>query len=305
MCNMKFGKMGKIEGIDFTMPPDPKATAKLLESLPKINHAPEIYSGCTGWSVKEWLGTYYPKGTKSQDFLQAYAHQFNTIELNSTYYRIPDKKTVNRWVEQTATGFKFAPKIPKIISHSPDLSLNEHYIENFSETISGLGNRLGVSFLQLPPNFSPAQLRLLENFLKRFPVKEIALAVEIRNENWFTERDMEILQQMLSAYGAGTVLSDVAGRRDVLHMYLSNDTAIIRFVGNELHPTDFSRLDSWAERLKNWFDKGLKSLYFFHHQDDNLLAPEMTAHFNHKLNQLLGSDLKIPLKHSDIQMSLF
>jgi uncharacterized protein YecE (DUF72 family) len=255
--------------------------------------------------MKEWVGSYYPKNSKTQDFLKLYARQFNTIELNSTYYRIPDKKTVEKWVEQTSQGFKFAPKIPQIISQSEDLSLGESYIESFAEVITGLGERLGTSFLQLAPNFSPRKLRTLEQFLKRFPIKEIPLSVELRNENWFIERDMTILQEMLAEYGAGTVMSDVAGRRDALHMYLSNGTAMIRFVGNGLHSSDYSRIDAWIDRIKQLFDLGLKEVYFFHHQEDNLLAPEIAIYFNKKLNDLIGTTLTIPAKHSDVQLSLF
>jgi len=305
MCNMKFGKLGKIDGIDFTMPPTPKTTVELLKNSAQNKSAPLIFSGCTGWSMKEWQGSFYPKNAKAQDFLRFYARQFNTIELNSTYYRIPDKKTVEKWVEQTVPGFKFAPKIPQIISHSEDLSLRESFIESFTDTIVGLGDRLGISFLQLPPNFGPRNIRTLEQFLKRFPTSEIPLSVEVRNENWFVEKDMLLLQDLLAAYGAGIVLSDVAGRRDVLHMYLSNNTAIIRFVGNELHESDFSRLDAWILRLKEWFEMGLSEVYFFHHQDNNLLAPEMTIYFNQKLNDVLGANLNVPAKYSDVQLSLF
>jgi uncharacterized protein YecE (DUF72 family) len=305
MCNMKFGKLGKIDGIDFTMPPTPKTTVELLKNSAQNKSAPVILSGCTGWSMKEWQGSFYPKNAKSQDFLRFYARQFNTIELNSTYYRIPDKKTVDKWVEQTVPGFKFAPKIPQIISQSEDLSLRESYIESFTEVIAALDDRLGISFLQLPPNFGPRNIRTLEQFLKRFPTSEIPLSVELRNENWFVEKDMTMLQDLLAAYNVGIVLSDVAGRRDVLHMYLSNNTAIIRFVGNDLHQSDFSRLDAWMIRLKEWVELGLREVYFFHHQDNNLLAPEMTIYFNRKVNEMFGTNLTVPFKHSDVQLSLF
>jgi uncharacterized protein YecE (DUF72 family) len=302
---MKFGKLGKIDGIDFTMPPTPKTTVELLKNSAQNKSAPVILSGCTGWSMKEWQGSFYPKNAKSQDFLRFYARQFNTIELNSTYYRIPDKKTVDKWVEQTVPGFKFAPKIPQIISQSEDLSLRESYIESFTEVIAALDDRLGISFLQLPPNFGPRNIRTLEQFLKRFPTSEIPLSVELRNENWFVEKDMTMLQDLLAAYNVGIVLSDVAGRRDVLHMYLSNNTAIIRFVGNDLHQSDFSRLDAWMIRLKEWVELGLREVYFFHHQDNNLLAPEMTIYFNRKVNEMFDTNLTVPFKHSDVQLSLF
>jgi uncharacterized protein YecE (DUF72 family) len=305
MWNMKFGKLDKIEGIDFSMPPDPKATVKLFNSLAKREGQPSVFSGCTGWAMKEFVGNYYPSGTKSQDYLSAYAKQFNTIELNSTYYRIPDKKTIAKWVDQTPDNFRFAPKIPQIISQNRELSLSEHFIEAFCESVIRLGERLGTSFLQLPPNFSPGQINNLENFLKRFPINDIPLSVELRNENWFVSKDMEILCELLNEYGAGTVMSDVAGRRDALHMYLSNSTAMIRFVGNELHPSDFSRLDAWIDRLGIWFDQGLQTVYIFQHQEENLLAAEICAYFNKKVNEKLGISLSIPQKYDNLQLSLF
>jgi hypothetical protein len=88
-------------------------------------------------------------------------------------------------------------------------------------------------------------------------------------------------------------------------MYLSNNSAMIRFVGNELHESDFSRLDAWMLRLKEWIEMGLSEVYFFHHQDNNLLAPEMTIYFNQKLNHVLGTNLTVPVKYSDVQLSLF
>lgn len=302
---MKFGKLNNIEEINFAMPPDPELTKKKLANLQSCTDTVQIYSGCTGWSMKEWVGTYYPPGTKSNGFLEAYAQQFNSIELNSTYYKIPDKATLERWSSQTETGFKFAPKIPQMISQSSDLGLNSSFIDNFCNNISYLGDKLGISFLQLPPNFAPKHIRILENFLERFPINDIPLSIEIRNENWFVKPDMETLQQLLSHYGAGTVISDVAGRRDVLHMYLSNESAMIRFVGNNLHHTDFSRIDSWIERLSIWIKNGLKTIYFFHHQENNLHAPEIALYFNNKLNESLSINLKLPKKHFDTQMTLF
>jgi uncharacterized protein YecE (DUF72 family) len=193
-----------------------------------------------------------------------------------------------------------------MISHQKQLSLRESYIEQFCEAVSGLGNKLGISFLQLPPNFGPADLSTLESFLKRFPIEAVPLSVEIRNEIWLNdETEMNILNEMLRYYGAGAVLSDVAGNRAALHMNLYNDTVMIRFVGNELDETDFSRLDEWVLRLKKWIENGIRTVYFFHHQEDNLLAPEICSYFNKKMNELCNSKLIIPRKYNLEQLSLF
>ncbi len=306
MCNMKYGKISDFSKVNFTLPENTDFTNKLLSKIEGKKEVLNVYSGCTGWSMKEWVGNYYPLGTRSNDFLTHYSRQFNTIELNTTYYRIPDLKTVQKWVSQTPENFRFAPKIPQIISHQKQLSLRESYIEQFCEAVSGLGNRLGISFLQLPPNFGPADLSTLECFLKRFPIEAIPLSVEIRNEIWLNDNtEINLLNEMLEHYGAGTVMSDVAGNRAALHMNLCNETVMIRFVGNELDTTDFSRLDDWVLRLKNWIESGIKTIYFFHHQEENMLAPEICSYFNKKMNELCDCSLIIPKKYNHEQLSLF
>jgi len=303
---MKFGKLENITGVNFSMPKDPQRTTQLLAALPTRSTKPLVYSGCTGWSMKEWVGSYYPKGTKSSDFLLEYAKQFNTIELNSTHYSIPSPELIKKWVAQSPEHFKFSPKIPQIISHSKDLALSAHYIEAFCEAVLGLGPRLGVSFMQLPPTFEPKHLGVLEQFLKRFSCKAVPLAIEVRHETWFENAtEMNNLNELLQHHAVGTVMSDVAGRRDALHLELTTDNAMIRFVGNDLHESDYIRIDTWVERLKTWFDAGLQSVYFFQHQPENLLAPDMAVYFNKKMNELCGLNLKIAKKYDDIQMSLF
>jgi len=218
MCNMKFGKLDNVDEVDFTMPTDTPTTIKLLNSLPSTDAPLSIYFGCTGWSMKEWVGGYYPKGTKSQNFLKEYAKQFNTIEVNTTHYRIPTKK----WVAQTPENFRFAPKIPQVISHSNDLALSKNVTAQFCEAVIGLGSRLGTSFLQLPPHFGPDRLVILEQFLSKFPVAQVPLSIEVRHKDWLTRgKAQDQLLELLTAKKVGTVMSDVAGRRDALHMHLN------------------------------------------------------------------------------------
>jgi uncharacterized protein YecE (DUF72 family) len=112
----------------------------------------------------------------------------------------------------------------------------------------------------------------------------------------------------LEKYGASTVITDVAGRRDVAHMALTSGQVLVRFVGNDLHPTDFTRLDDWAERLTDWFSRGLKECYFFTHEPDNLLAPDLAAAFYEKKKGIAGIGNRGPKlvdKEDGQQMTLF
>ena len=119
---MKFGRVNDPAAVDYTLRPDPPANARLLERHFDADARPtRFYVGATGWSMREWVGTTYPKGARPVDFLKHYGEQFNTIELNSTHYRIPDAATVERWRDAVPDDFRFCPKIPQSISHARGL----------------------------------------------------------------------------------------------------------------------------------------------------------------------------------------
>ena len=306
---MKFGKLDNIEGVDFSLPPDPPANEALLKKLPPSEQSFFFYIGCTGWSMPEWVGKVYPTGTKSRDFLLHYTRQFNTIELNTTHYRIPHPSMVEKWRTSSREDFRFCPKIPQVISHSRDLGLGGSQIEYFCQNIRGLGPKLGSCFLQLPPHFGPDKVPLLEKFIDRFPA-DIPLSIEFRHESWFEARSPGPQRAMnkMEERGIGTVITDVAGRRDVLHMRLTNGWAMVRFVGNDLHPTDFLRVDRWLERIEHWRSRGLAGIYFFTHEPDNLQAPELAAHLYHKIENWPGIQSRGPQlidPEDERQLSLF
>ena len=273
---MQFGKIESVEHIDFSLPTDWSGNTSLLSQYAVNNQLPkQLYIGCTGWSMKEWVGSIYPKGAKAKDYLEHYGKQFNTIELNATHYKIPDEKTIQQWIADTPNDFKFCPKVPQTISHSKDLGLSSHTIALFCDMMLLLETRLGCAFIQLPPYFGADRLLILQQFIERVAVR-IPLAIELRHESWFQNTTaLSTLLDTCAAYSASMVITDVAGRRDVLHMALSSTTTMIRFVGNGLHPTDYQRIEAWIERLAQWYDSGLETVYFFPHEPDNLLAPQL------------------------------
>lgn len=272
---MKFGKLTDISQVDFSLPEDPGGTTTLLKRLPEGQEAPLLFVGCTGWSMKEWNGKVYPEKTKAKDYLKHYTEQFNTIELNTTHYRIPNASTIEKWYKESTADFRFCPKVPQVISHRRDLGYGEGRILEFCASIQGLGEKLGHCFMQLPPYFGADRLALLENFFERW-ANHIPLSIEFRHESWFQNSDQwGSAMELLEKNNIATVITDVAGRRDVLHMRLTTDTAVVRFVGNGLVDSDYSRIDEWIDRLGSWFAQGLKQVYFFPHEPDNILAPEL------------------------------
>lgn len=274
---MEFGKLASLQGVDFSLPPEPPQNAALLAALPTRSGPPRAYLGATGYNMKPWVGHWYPPAAKERDFIRHYGAQFNTIEHNTTHYRIPDSATVARWREEVPTDFRYCPKVPQTISHARDLGVHEGELGYFCEQIAGLGERLGCCFLQLPPYFSAQGLPVLERFLDKWP-HPLPLAVEVRHEDFFTNvAAATIYFSLLRDAGAATVITDVAGRRDVCHMRLTSQQVLVRFVGNNLHPTDYVRIEAWAERLRHWMEAGLHEVYFFTHEPDNLLAPDLAA----------------------------
>ncbi len=306
---MEFGKLPDIAHVDFSMPPDPPGNALTLNGIPCAPAWP-VYIGATGWAMKGWLGSYYPPRTAPKNFLAAYTAQFNTIELNTTHYRIPEPAAVLHWAAQSPEDFRFCPKIPQTISHSKDLGIGGGQIGAFSAAIAHLDRHLGPCFLQLPPHFGPDQQSVLEAFLQKWP-GNLPLAVEFRHREWFEHPgSFEEAGALLAAYGAATVITDVAGRRDVLHMRLTAPYVLVRFVGNSLHPSDFSRTQAWADRLRQWFEMGLQSVFFFCHEPDNLQAPELAAFLGNTLAEspypwAFRAPKKINTEPSDQQMRLF
>ena len=304
---MKFGKLQDISSVDFQLPPNAAETVRVLAKCAPTP-SPTLYVGCTGWGMKEWVGTIYPRGSKPADFLRHYTQQFNTIELNTTHYRIPTLETIAKWKKAAKADFHFCPKIPQTISHSRDLGLSGGRIVTFCEAIQGLGPHLGCCFMQVAPYFGVDRLPILEKFLAYFP-SHIPLAIEVRHESWFSsEAVLEQLAVRLELHYKAFVITDVAGRRDVLHQRLTNELAVIRFVGNNLHPSDYSRIDEWVLRLKEWFAQGLQAAYFFTHEPDNLKAPDLAKYLVEKATAIMPNvQTRGPQEHPplDGQMSLF
>ena len=209
---------------------------------------------------------------------------------------------VIRWKDRVGSNFKFCPKVSQAISHSGDLQGPGTMFTEFTDSIRHFEENLGTTFLQLPPRFGPDKMRVLEAFLYRFP-DEIPLAVEFRHPEWFPEHEVF---DLLRSYNVGTVITDVAGRRDVVHSYVTSPSPFIRFAGNNLDTTDYDRINAWVDRLKTWIDAGVRELNFFVHEPNETHSPEMIAYLREKLNEVCEVKLpKVPLIAAGTQGTLF
>ncbi|MEN3324074.1 DUF72 domain-containing protein [Mariniflexile soesokkakense] len=296
---MKFGSVKNPEQIDFTLPKDHPDTARVLSKF-KDDSIPEIYVGCAKWNKADLKG-FYPKGTK--DELAYYSRQFNSIELNATFYRIFPAEQFASWYDKTPENFKFFPKLNQEISHWKRLQETKEVVDHYLYNASNLKEKLGTVFLQMNDNFAPKDFIRVVKFVEDWP-KEIPLAMEFRHTNWYNDASISNdLFQLLEANNISNILVDSAGRRDIMHMRLTNATAFVRYVGAN-HASDYGRLDDWIERLKVWKQQGIKEIDFFIHQNIEKESPLLSAYFIKKLNRELGYNLVIPNNNKNVQQTL-
>lgn len=286
---MKFGKVEHPENIDFTIPKDHPKTKEVLERTKNENPL-EVYVGCAKWNRQDLKG-FYPRGTK--DELVYYSSQFNSIELNATFYRFFPPEQFEKWYKKTPDNFKFFPKLNQEISHWKRLNKVEESIKNYVYAASNLKEKLGTVFLQMHSNFAPKDMDRVVAFAENWP-KSIPLAIEFRHTDWYNNANIaNELFTLLEENNIANVLVDTAGRRDLMHMCLTNNEAFVRYVGAN-HQSDYDRLDDWVIRLKEWVNFGLNKIHFFVHQNLELASPLLAAHFIKNLNKELGTDLTIP-----------
>lgn len=296
---MQFGKVADPGKVDFTMPKDSPETTRVLKAA-KSSSDFEVYVGCAKWNKTDLKG-FYPKGTK--DELSYYATQFNSIELNATFYGMPSWQQVETWKNKTPDQFRFFPKITNTISHFKRLIDVDGPVSEFCNAVSNFEHKLGMAFLQLHDNFKPRDFDRLKHVLENFPA-EIPLAVEVRNEEWFSDKKIsKAYGDLLERVGMANIIVDTAGRRDMLHMRLTSPVAFVRYVGAN-HPSDKPRLDDWLARIKKWRKDGLQKLYFFVHQNVELESPLLATYFIENINKAFKLNLAIPARQS-AQKSMF
>ena len=152
-----------------------------------------IHIGTMGWSYKFWWGNFYHEGISSNEFLSEYAKHFHTVEMDSTFYRIPSIRTIEKWKSQTPDDFIFSSKFPRAITHGKNWDERGEKRDIFIHNISHLGNKLGPLLLQFPPQFKAKEYIYLKDLLDQMP-NGYSYAVEFRDKEWLEERIYEILR---------------------------------------------------------------------------------------------------------------
>lgn len=203
----------------------------------------EAWVGTSGWTYGHWRDRVYPHGLPQREWLPWYTTRFPTVELNASFYRLPTDAMVQRWRAVTPTGFRFAVKLSRYVTHIRRLRAVDDELERFLQIVRGLGDRFGPLLVQLPPTF-PRDDEALDGFLRAVP-PDVRVALEFRHPSWMRP---EVADRARAA-GAAWVLADRPHAR--VAPTVTADWSYVRFhQGAERSPWYArAKLARWAERL--------------------------------------------------------
>jgi uncharacterized protein YecE (DUF72 family) len=211
-----------------------------------------INIGTMGWSYPFWAGNFYPKGLGQEGFLEEYARHFSTVEVDSTYYRIPSDSRVGVWDESTPEGFIFAAKFPKKITHERRFVDASNDARFFIKRMEGLGEKLGPLLLQLPTDFSAGELPALAEFLGSLPEGR-RYVVEAKGR----QPDAEVLKSLLKEWGVALAVVDSpqVPRIEALtagfyYVRLEGDWSRVKGVSGKVEVDRKSDIARWGSRLR-------------------------------------------------------
>ena len=253
-----------------------------------------IHIGTQGWNYPAWVGPFYPRGTPPAEFLQTYARAFGVVEVDSTFYALPDARAVRAWNERTPEGFTFALKMPKEITHERRLRDADDKTREFLERACELGPKLGPILLQMGPDFAPEELSALEAFIPQLP-RTMRFAIEVRQSRWMRKDVRPRLLELLEKHGVALALSDGRWiRRETMLELAERGTAdflYVRWMGPDREITDYSRVQfdrseeiaAWAEVIRK--AAHTKEIYGFFNNHFAGHSPESARQMQRLLGQ--------------------
>lgn len=225
----------------------------------------KIHIGTMGWSYPFWVQNFYPKGAKSSEYLIEYSKHFDTVEIDSTFYRIPSKISFEKWRAQTPVGFLFSAKFPQIITHNKMLKDCEKESEFFIERISTLQNKLGPLLLQFPPTFGPEKITLLKDFLPNLPEKS-RYAVEVRNRKLLDDTLYSVLRdnRIALALTVGHFIPETEQiTADFVYIRWEGDRSKVNGTLGKVEIDKTDEIRGWAAKIDKLLDKTKEVFGYF------------------------------------------
>jgi uncharacterized protein YecE (DUF72 family) len=250
-----------------------------LRYMKTIDRA-EIRVGCSGWSYSGWRGRFYPWSLPAREWLSYYAGVFDTVEINSSFYRLPTEQAVAQWADQAPTGFVYAVKVSRYITHMKKLKDARDPLRAFFARMQGLGGHLGPLLYQLPPHWRCDQPRL-RDFLALLPVERVHV-FEFRHPSWLSDSVFALLDQ----YRASLCVHDMEGM--TVPRVAIGRAAYVRFHGTQGRYAGryaAATLRGWARWLLDQAEAGRSGFAYFNNdvdaqaaRDAQLLRHEIARH---------------------------
>jgi len=227
----------------------------------------KLHVGTSGYSYKEWKGNFYPEELPAKEMLSYYSRRLPAVEINNTFYRLPQPSMIQNWRAQVPGEFRFSIKATQRITHIKRLNNCAEETKYLLDTSGLLGERLGVVLFQLPPNMKKDSGRL-KSFLELLPSDNTRAAFEFRNETWFDDETFDLLRQKDCAL----VVSDT----DDKPLSEINSTAGWGYLRLRRTAYDENDLVDWMKRVKD--QKWKDAFVFFKHEDEGV-GPKLAARF--------------------------
>ena len=221
----------------------------------------KLHLGTSGWHYKHWVGDFYPAKLKAPEMLQWYAQHFSTVEINNSFYRLPDKESFQRWAKTVGEDFCFSVKASQYITHRKRLNDSRDAMENFLEHATVLGRKLGPILFQLPPNWR-VNVERLETFLSTLP-EQHRYVIEFRDLSWYVPKVFTVLKQ----YRVALCLHD--WRALQWPTEFTTDFTYVRFhgpMGTYNDGYSAASLRKWARDVNAWREK-LTNIFLYFNND--------------------------------------
>lgn len=270
-----------------------------------------LHVGCAMWTHKAWQGRYLAHPLPAHERLRAYAEWCTAVEGNTTFYATPSRETVASWARQTDPGFRFVPKLPKVVTHERRLTGADAELRAFLDAVEPLGPRAHTLWVQLPGSFGPGDVPTLARFLRGLPTTH-RYAVEVRHPAFFTEAgaaraledtlarvDAEWIPFDTTAFFRTPPTSDAEREawlkkpRTPLRTRALTDRPIVRYLGRDDPARTVEGWQPWLDVVTGWLREG-RSPTVFVHTPDNADAPYLARRFHDQVRARLPEVAPLP-----------
>jgi uncharacterized protein YecE (DUF72 family) len=244
-----------------------------------MNANDKLHIGTSGWHYKHWKGPFYPEEMNENDFLDFYAERFHTVEINNSFYNLPEAKTLRQWRDMVPKKFIFSVKASRYITHMKKLKDLNKSLSTLLRRLKSLGDKMGPILFQLPPKWN-VNVERLKSFLDTLPEKN-QYAFEFRDHSWFEQE----VYGTLTEHDAAFCIYELAGT--ISPLKVTADFIYIRLHGpGSAYEGSYSEktLKNWAGNIAKWTRDG-KTVYCYFDNDQDGYAPKNSLTLQEIINK--------------------